>query len=47
MADLGKIEGKTFLITGAASGLGAGYVESFLKEGAKASLDNSITISKC
>ncbi|KAL0870994.1 hypothetical protein ABMA27_004811 [Loxostege sticticalis] len=36
MSELGKVEGKTFLITGGASGLGAGYVESFLKDGAKA-----------
>ncbi|KAL0870991.1 hypothetical protein ABMA27_004808 [Loxostege sticticalis] len=35
MSGFGKVEGKTFLITGGASGLGAGYVESFLKDGAK------------
>ncbi|KAL0821565.1 hypothetical protein ABMA28_005017 [Loxostege sticticalis] len=35
MSGVGKVEGKTFLITGGASGLGAGYVESFLKDGAK------------
>ncbi|KAL0870993.1 hypothetical protein ABMA27_004810 [Loxostege sticticalis] len=35
MSEFGKVEGKTFLITGGASGLGAGYVESFLKDGAK------------
>ncbi|CAK1586773.1 unnamed protein product [Parnassius mnemosyne] len=29
------VNGKTFLITGAATGLGAGYAEEFLKEGAK------------
>ncbi|KAL0870992.1 hypothetical protein ABMA27_004809 [Loxostege sticticalis] len=35
MSELGEVQGKTFLITGGASGLGAGYVESFLKDGAK------------
>ncbi|CAG5033438.1 unnamed protein product [Parnassius apollo] len=29
------VNGKTFMITGAATGLGAGYAEQFLKEGAK------------
>ncbi|XP_047992713.1 peroxisomal hydratase-dehydrogenase-epimerase-like [Leguminivora glycinivorella] len=35
MAEHGDIKGKTFLITGAASGLGALYAEAFLREGAK------------
>ncbi|CAH2236021.1 15-hydroxyprostaglandin dehydrogenase [NAD(+)]-like [Pararge aegeria] len=35
MAQDGKIEGKTFLITGGASGLGAAYVEAFLTFGAE------------
>ncbi|CAH2236022.1 15-hydroxyprostaglandin dehydrogenase [NAD(+)]-like [Pararge aegeria] len=35
MAQDGKIEDKTFLITGGASGLGAAYVEAFLAFGAK------------
>ncbi|KAL0870995.1 hypothetical protein ABMA27_004812 [Loxostege sticticalis] len=36
MSELGKVVGKTFLITGGASGLGAGYVQAFLENGAKA-----------
>ncbi|XP_063625800.1 15-hydroxyprostaglandin dehydrogenase [NAD(+)]-like isoform X3 [Cydia splendana] len=35
MAGLGDITGKTCLITGGASGLGALYAEAFLREGAK------------
>ncbi|XP_028161441.1 15-hydroxyprostaglandin dehydrogenase [NAD(+)]-like [Ostrinia furnacalis] len=35
MSELKKIEGKTFLITGGASGLGAGYAQAFLENGAK------------
>ncbi|XP_063536827.1 15-hydroxyprostaglandin dehydrogenase [NAD(+)]-like [Cydia strobilella] len=35
MASLGDITGKTCLITGGASGLGALYAEAFLQEGAK------------
>ncbi|XP_063829206.1 15-hydroxyprostaglandin dehydrogenase [NAD(+)]-like [Ostrinia nubilalis] len=35
MTEFSVVEGKTFLITGGASGLGAGYVELFLQEGAK------------
>ncbi|KAL0869468.1 hypothetical protein ABMA27_005753 [Loxostege sticticalis] len=35
MSVLHQVEGKTFLITGGASGLGKGYVEAFLQEGAK------------
>lgn len=38
MSVLHQVEGKTFLITGGASGLGKGYVEAFLQEGAKASV---------
>ncbi|XP_034834947.1 15-hydroxyprostaglandin dehydrogenase [NAD(+)]-like [Maniola hyperantus] len=35
MAEEWKLEGKTFLITGGASGLGAAYAENFLKHGAQ------------
>ena len=35
---LWDIKDRTFLITGGASGLGAGYAESFLNHGAKVSL---------
>ncbi|XP_023937597.1 15-hydroxyprostaglandin dehydrogenase [NAD(+)]-like [Bicyclus anynana] len=35
MAEIGKIEGTNVLITGGASGLGAAYVEAFLKFGAE------------
>lgn len=35
MAAQWEIKGKTCLITGGASGIGALYVESYLREGAK------------
>lgn len=35
MSEEWNIEGKNFLITGGASGMGAGYAEEFLKNGAK------------
>ncbi|XP_063829061.1 alcohol dehydrogenase 2-like [Ostrinia nubilalis] len=38
MSELKKIEGKTFLITGGASELGAGYAQAFLENGAKKGL---------
>ncbi|XP_072944752.1 15-hydroxyprostaglandin dehydrogenase [NAD(+)]-like [Epargyreus clarus] len=35
MAEVWQAEDKSFLVTGGANGLGAAYVEAFLKEGAK------------